>query len=237
LIGDHAEGNSDKTFNDLLEKGQVDGLLIASGTLSDSFLKKEVLDKYRPVVMVNRRVQGLAGSVTVNDELGASLAVGQLALSKPKLIAGIFGPSNIDTAQRRRIGFINACTKRGIKNLIIEETTWGMRAGYEAGLKLLQRKNPPDGIFASTIMMGIGLLRAAYELNISIPHSLQVVAMHDSDVANFLTPSLTTVHMPTIEMGSQSVDLLLRVIDGASASHLIVDIDPYLVVRQSSTKG
>jgi LacI family transcriptional regulator len=163
--------------------------------------------------------------------------VDHLSLSKPKLIAGIFGPSNIDTARRRRLGFVDACANLGIKNLIVEETNWNMRAGYEAGLKLLQRKNPPDGIFASTIMMGIGLLRAAYELNVPVPHSLQVVAMHDSDVANFLIPSLTTVHMPTIEMGSQSVDLLLRVIEGASVSHLIVDIDPYLVVRQSSTKA
>lgn len=43
LLGDHAEGNSEKIFTDLLERGQVDGLLIASGILSDTFLKKKFL--------------------------------------------------------------------------------------------------------------------------------------------------------------------------------------------------
>ena len=236
LIGDHAEGDSEKTFTDLLERGQVDGLLIASGTLSDTFLKKEILDHYKSVVVVNRRVKGVSASVTVNDELGASLAVDHLAQFGAKSIAGIFGPPNIDTTQRRRKGFESAATRNKLKQIVIEGDSWGMEAGRTAGLELLTKKVRPDVVFVSTIMMGIGFIRAAHELGIRIPNEVRVAALHDSDIANYLTPSLTTIHLPTVEMGSQSVDLLLRIIGGGMPGHLIVDTPPVLVVRDSSAK-
>jgi LacI family transcriptional regulator len=236
LIGDHAEGDSEKTFTDLLERGQVDGLLIASGTLSDTFLKKEILDHYKSVVVVNRRVKGVSASVTVNDELGASLAVDHLAQFGAKSIAGIFGPPNIDTTQRRRKGFESAATRNKLKQIVIEGDSWGMEAGRKAGLELLTKKARPDLVFVSTIMMGIGFIRAAHELGIRIPNEVRVAALHDSDIANYLTPSLTTIHLPTVEMGSQSVDLLLRIIGGGMPGHLIVDTPPILVVRDSSAK-
>jgi LacI family transcriptional regulator len=236
LIGDHAEGDSEKTFTDLLERGQVDGLLIASGTLSDTFLKKEILDHYKSVVVVNRRVKGVSASVTVNDELGASLAVDHLAQFGAKSIAGIFGPPNIDTTQRRRKGFESAATRNKLKQIVIEGDSWGMEAGRKAGLELLTKKARPDVVFVSTIMMGIGFIRAAHELGIRIPNEVRVAALHDSDIANYLTPSLTTIHLPTVEMGSQSVDLLLRIIGGGMPGHLIVDTPPILVVRDSSAK-
>ena len=104
LLGDHAEGNSEKTFADLLQRGQVDGLLIASGTLSDSFLKNEILNHHEPVVMINRKVRGASASVIVKDELGAELAVQHLSQYGTKTITGIFGPQYIETSQRRKKG-------------------------------------------------------------------------------------------------------------------------------------
>lgn len=236
LIGDHAEGDSEKTFTDLLERGQVDGLLIASGTLSDTFLKKEILDHYKSVVVVNRRVKGVSASVTVNDELGASLAVDHLAQFGAKSIAGIFGPPSIDTTQRRRKGFESAVTRNKLKQIVVEGNSWGMEAGRKAGLELLSKKSRPDVVFVSTIMMGIGFMRAAHELGVKIPNEIRVAALHDSDIANYLTPSLTTIQLPTVEMGSQSVDLLLRIISGGMPGHLIVDTPPVLVARDSSAK-
>ena len=221
LLGDHAEGNSEKTFTNLLESGQVDGLLIASGTLSDSFLKNQVLNHHDSVVMINRRVRGAAASVTAKDELGAELAVQHLS-------------QNIDTAQRRKKGFESAATKLGLKHQSIEVSPWGMEGGRTVGVEILKNKVLPDAVFASTIMMGIGFLRAAHELSIKIPEDVRVVALHDSSIADYLTPSLTTVNLPTIEMGMQAVDLLVRIMNGGSPTHLVVNDLPTLTIRESS---
>ena len=234
LLGDHAEGNSEKTFTNLLESGQVDGLLIASGTLSDSFLKNQILNHHDSVVMINRRVRGAAASVTAKDELGAELAVQHLSQYGTKSIVGLFGPQNIDTAQRRKKGFESAATKLGLKHQSIEVSPWGMEGGRTVGVEILKNKVLPDAVFASTIMMGIGFLRAAHELSIKIPEDVRVVALHDSSIADYLTPSLTTVNLPTIEMGMQAVDLLVRIMNGGSPTHLVVNDLPTLTIRESS---
>jgi LacI family transcriptional regulator len=235
LLGDHAEGNSEKTFTDLLQSGQVDGLLIASGTLSDSFLKNEILNHHDSVVMINRKVRGASASVIVKDELGAELAVQHLSQYGTKTITGIFGPQYIETSQRRRKGFEGAAEKLGIKHQSIEVASWGMEDGRKVGLEILSKKVLPDAVFTSTVMMGIGFLRAAHELSVKIPEELRVVALHDSSIANYLTPSLTTVNLPTIEMGMQAVDLLVRIMNGGSPSNLVVSDLPALTIRESSS--
>jgi len=236
LLGDHAEGHSEKTFADLLERGQVDGLLIASGTLSDSFLKNEVLNRHESVVMINRRVRGAAASVVVKDELGAELAVQHLSQYGTKTITGIFGPQHIETSQRRKKGFVSAAEKLGLKHQSIEVASWGMEDGRKVGLELLKKKVLPDAVFTSTIMMGIGFLRAAHELSIKIPEDVRVVALHDSSIANYLTPSLTTVNLPIIEMGVQAVDLLVTIMNGGTPANLVVSDLPTLTIRESSRR-
>lgn len=235
LLGDHAERNSEKTFLELLQRGQVDGLLIASGKLSDSVLKNEILNHHDSVVMINRKVRGAAASVIVKDELGAELAVQHLSQYGTKTITGIFGPQYIETSQRRKKGFEVAAEKLGLKHQSIEVASWGMEDGRKIGVELLSKKVLPDAIFTSTIMMGIGFLRAAHELSVKIPEDIRVVAMHDSSIANYLTPSLTTVNLPTIEMGIQAVDLLVRIMTGGSPSNLVVSDLPTLSIRESSS--
>jgi LacI family transcriptional regulator len=234
LLGDHAEGQTEKTFTDLLERGQVDGLLIASGKLSDTFLKNQVLNHHDSVVMVNRKVRGADASVTVQDKLGAEMAVQHLSQYGTKTIIGIFGPQNIETSQRRKKGFEFAAKKLGLKYETIEVSSWGMEDGRKVGIELLSKKVLPDAVFTSTIMMGIGFLRAAQELSIKIPEDVRVVALHDSPIANYLTPSLTTVNLPTVEMGAQAVDLLVGIMNGGPPAHLVVSDLPTLTIRESS---
>jgi LacI family transcriptional regulator len=185
--------------------------------------------------MINRKVKGASASVIVKDELGAELAVEHLSQSGTKTIVGIFGPQNIDTAQRRKKGFETAAEKFGIKHQSIEAASWGMEEGRKIGVELLSKKVLPDAVFASTIMMGIGFLRAAHELSVKIPEDVRVVALHDSSIANYLIPSLTTVNLPTIEMGMQAVDLLVRIMNGGSPSNLVVSDLPTLTIRESSS--
>lgn len=235
LLGDHEEGNSEKTLTDLLQRGQVDGLLIASGTHSDSVLRSEILNHHDSVVMINRKVRGASASVIVKDELGAELAVQHLSQFGTKTITGIFGPQYIETSQRRKRGFELAAEKLGLQHQSIEVASWGMEAGRKVGVELLSKKVLPDAIFTSTILMGIGLLRAAHELSVKIPEDVRVVALHESSIANYLTPSLTTVNLPTVEMGIQAVDLLVRIMNGGSPTNLVVSDLPTLTIRESSS--
>jgi LacI family transcriptional regulator len=234
VVGVHDE-NEGKNFTELLRQGRVDGLLIASGVLKDDELRRVIASGVGPVVLVNRRVRGIRASVVVDDESGAKLAVDHLRDLGHRNIGGMFGPTGVDTSVRRKKGFIAGCRDMApASRPTLDMPSWNYVAGYEGALELLNRKKRPSGIFASTLAMGIGTLRAARELNIQIPHDLSVIALHDSEIANYLDPPLTTVAMPAEEMGREAVEMLVSLIDGGPSREVIVGEEAKLVLREST---
>lgn len=232
-IGTQPEGEEETTMARLLELGRVDGLLVASGMLRDTSIRRLSIAGGGPIVVVNRRVRGVDSSVVVNDSAGAAMATNHLVEAGHTRIAGLFGPPHIDTAKRRRAGFLEACKGAHIEGIAIDCSSWDARVGYSATRALLSAGSPPTALFASTFMMGMGSLRAARDEHVLVPKELSVVALHDSEIADYLYPALTTVAMPAQRMGELAVDQLVSLLDGGAHRHLVVDEAPVLVQRAS----
>ncbi|MDM7483941.1 MAG: substrate-binding domain-containing protein, partial [Vibrio metschnikovii] len=52
-------------------------------------------------------------------------------------------------------------------------------------------------------------------------------------IANFMTPSLTTIHQPKYRLGQAAIDTLLNKLKNQSREPQVVQLEPTLVVRQS----
>lgn len=232
LTGTHHEGESESTFARLLQQGRVDGLLVASGLKRDAFIRQVAANG--PVALVNRRVRGVGASVVVDDAAGARLAIDHLVGLGHTNICGLFGPGYIDTSQRRQAGFASACQELGVTGAAVTCPSWNAAAGYQAARELIGTQDRFTAVFASTFLMGIGVLRAARELRVPVPKRLSVIALHDSELADYLAPPLTTVAMPSREMGRLGVSLLVGMLDGRPPRHVVVPDDPLLVVRGST---
>jgi LacI family transcriptional regulator len=222
IIGSHPEGSQQETFNLLLEQSRVDALIVASGLVNDKFVRHLAEIDGAPVISVNRRVRGVRASVTVDDAAGARTAVDHLADLGHTCIGGVFGPTSID--------------HRSLTSLESVRDSWGMRSGYEGGLDLLSQRRRPSAIFAPSLSMGIGVLRAALEVRASVPRELSVIALHDSELAEYLAPPLTTVAMPTEEMGRRASELAVGLIEGGRPQHVMLDHPPMLVRRSTTAE-
>jgi LacI family transcriptional regulator len=237
VLGSHTEGESEATFAPLLRQGRVDGLLVASGLLRDSFIRRIAVSGGGPVVLVNRRVRGVGASVVLDDAAGAATAVQHLVDLGHSRIAGIFGPDYIDTAQRRRKGFQKACAEAGVEGTVAAAPAFGAAGGYTCAMELLEDPDgAPSAIFASAFVMGIGVLRAARELKVATPRRLAVVALHDSELADYLAPPLTTVALPAEDMGATAVDQVVGMLNGSPGRNVVVRGTPRLVVRGSTAR-
>ena len=232
IVASRAEGEPEESFGRLLQTGPVDGLLVASGLLGDDFLRRVTFGG-GPVVLVNRRVQGVQASVTVDDAAGSALAVQHLVERGHRDIVGLFGPDDVDTSLRRRTGFEQGMRAAGLTPRSVGLTSWSMPAGYQAGLDLLSSGARPTAVFASTVAMGIGILRATRELGIDVPGELSVIGLHDIELADYLAPPLTLVKMPTEDMGAKAVRLLVSLISGGSPSNQVVR-GPMSIVERAS---
>lgn len=210
VIGSQSGGATRQTFLRLLHEDRVDGLLVASGTLDDEFIRGLKDDRGAPVVLVNRRVRGFPCSIILDDEAGSRLATAHLMEYGHRRIGALIGPPNIDTSRRRRNGFRKAIREGNGTEFIFPCKGWTAADGYAATMRLLDRDVDVTGIFASTLLMAFGAMRALAERGVRVPAEKSVVALHDSDLANYFTPPLTTVAMPAAELGAEAVDLLIE---------------------------
>ena len=93
------------------------------------------------------------------------------------------------------------------------------------------------GIFASTFAIATGVLRAARMAGVRIPDDVSLVGLHDSELADYLAPALTTVRLPVEEMAGRAVDLLVDLIDGGGQLSVMVRTPPVLIVRESTARA
>jgi LacI family transcriptional regulator len=233
VLGSAIGGQTSKTFAELLQHGRVDGLLIASGMPNDDLIRDTAKSALGPVVLVNRRVRGVASSVVVDDEAGSLLATEHLLEMGHRALVGIFGPPEVDTSRRRRKGFTSAAEAAGCPAVTISTPNWSEADGYAGALEALDEHPETTAIYASTLLMGIGVLHAAQDRGLVVPRDLSVISLHDSEVAQYLNPSLTTVAMPTEELGATAVDVLVGRIEGRRPRHVKVAGTGELIRRES----
>lgn len=105
---------------------------------------------------------------------------------------------------------------------------------FEGGRLLVDHLDPDvTGVAALNDRQAIGILQRAAEVGIRVPEDLSVVGSDDVSAAAFVSPSLTTVRIPTEELGRAAVSLLIdHVTDGGPviAEQLVGE----LVVRAST---
>lgn len=87
-------------------------------------------------------------------------------------------------------------------------------SGYRLTLQMLSRPDRPDCLITGNDNMAVGAYRAIHELGLTIPADIAVASFNDISVAQFLNPPLTTVHLPSEEIGETAVDLLMERIAG-----------------------
>ncbi len=81
---------------------------------------------------------------------------------------------------------------------------------------LLRMSNRPTAIVASAAELAIPLLHVCWRQGLQVPGQLSVASFNDISFAHYSIPPLTTVRVPTKEMGTRAAEALLAQIGGAA---------------------
>jgi LacI family transcriptional regulator len=225
-------------YRRLLLERRVDGLLLASATTSEPFLR-EIINTQLPLVLVNRSAGSIAPSITVDDALGMRMAVRHLLDLGHTSIGYVSGPSDADTAQRRLEGYVSELKHAGIAPRLdrVVESSFDEASGYQAAGELVTRwREPPTAIAVWSVASAIGVIAGVAARGLCVPDNVSVVAFHDAPLAAYLRPPLTTVRMPLAEMAALGVDTLLLRIAGKPVQSAVVETKPVVVVRESARR-
>ena len=139
-----------------------------------------------------------------------------------------------DRARNRRDGFLETLAAAGVpeSEIVVIETSYNIELGGSAMRSLMQTRPRPTAVFCGSDILAVGAVRTCKTEGIAIPEEVSVVGFDDLEIAQVVTPELTTLHVPVKSMGEAAADATLALFRGNKS--IVTHVPLRLVVRQST---
>jgi LacI family transcriptional regulator len=222
-------------FNEIIHPDEVSGLILVSLHQAlrddeDNELLERILERVNNVVCAEDGNERFA-SVTYDLQHAAHKAVTHLAQLGHQQIAFIGGPD------ARVSGYRNGLFDAGLEYnpaLVFHPGVVNIASeGYEGAKQLLELDALPTAIFAANDDVASGVISCLHQNNLHVPNDLAIVSVDDIEMAAFLTPPLTTVRLPKMELGRQSVQMLMDRAHHANQPPVSLVLPTELIIRKS----
>lgn len=237
-----ASGHDPKKDSEIIAsmaESRVEGVIICSKRFDAE--QSEKLRKFGiPTVLINDQHGGDGSHSIMHDDAWGSLTLTEHLLELGHTRIAYLGNGNAGvTNQQRQLGYQRALTNAGVvvsPEYIVMGPNGQPGGGFDTAQQLLHNQPPPTGIVCFNDMIAVGAIRAFDEAGLSVPQDCSIVGFDDIDLAAFVTPPLTTFRQPKFEMGRQSAEIILNLVNkqnGASPEHIMQRGE--LITRQSTT--
>lgn len=197
-------------IHSLLEK-RVEGILMNTVAGLSRAEQEELTRSRVPIVLLNRPPVTLRGFSTVlaDNYHGGYLAGEYLAGKGHTEIGHLTGRREHGNLMERTKGFQKALEEAGATAVIVRGPH-SSEGASKMMKELLNQKRALTALFAANDAMAFGALRAIFESGRRVPEDISVMGFDNVEMAELISPPLTTIHQPKYEMGWAAVEILLR---------------------------
>jgi DNA-binding LacI/PurR family transcriptional regulator len=213
-----AEADGADSVMDEILQYQVDGIVLASATLS-SAMTARCRDIGVPVVQINRRSDlDSRGHDTVSavtsDNVAGGREIGRLLLARGhRRIAFLAGLEDASTSREREQGLLEALRAAGQPLFAREVGHYDFEAAAAATRRLFKDRalaSRPDALFVANDHMAFAALDVLREeLGLRVPQDVSVVGFDDVPQAAWGAYRLSTMAQDVEAMVERTVDMLL----------------------------
>ncbi|MBL4805835.1 MAG: LacI family DNA-binding transcriptional regulator [Rhodobacteraceae bacterium] len=232
LIGNTDGGvTQEESYLRFLSTGMADGLIVLTGHLPVAGWGNSAA-AFPPLVAATRPIDHFdIDYVGVNDMVAAKMATEYLVSLGHMHIAYIAGPAGSAVSENRQAGYAKAMSAEWLVDG--DGTIEGGRAAVE---RLFIRDTLPTAFFCFNDDTAIGVIGALKSRGYRVPEDFSVIGFDDIPYANTITPSLTTVRQPRLQIGETAMGILLDKLTGNRDAPSKRLLHGDLVVRESCTR-
>ena len=200
----------------LLTSGLLDSVVVrlAQDPPDTNPLLSMISESGLPCVCIERPCDPKFGfpSVTYDDAGGAYAATHYLIAQGHRRIAHLRGDLHYPSARLRLQGYKQALVD---SQLLIDEqliygNAWTPKDAAEGVRHFLENSDPPTAIFAANDDFAFVAIEILREKGYRIPSDIAVIGFDDILMSREMTPALTSVRIPLLELGRQVVDIVLH---------------------------
>jgi LacI family transcriptional regulator len=239
LVLCNTEGDEQRMNSNLetLMQKRVDGLLLLCTETHQP--SREILQRYPsvPTVMMDwAPFDGDSDLIQDNSLLGGDMATQYLINKGHTHIACIAGPLDKTPARLRLEGYRDAMARAGLTIHDGDEIigNFEFSGGFEAMQMLLALEARPQAVFICNDAMAVGAYLALYQAGLRVPQDIAIVGYDDIELAQYMTPPLTTIHQPKDELGELAIDVLIHRISDPTQQQQRLQLTPVLMERGSA---
>lgn len=241
LLLSSSSGDIEKEENQIahFKRIGVNGLIIASMSLdyhATEYIKKLQATNF-PYTMISYMHDPDYWYVGIEQELGGYLATKHLIKLGYKSIGCVHGGIGNLLGEIRKNGYCRALSENGIEfdsHLIyyLDQTKSRFESGNDLGKEFLKFKKKPEALFFYTDSAAMGFLQSVSERGMNLPEDLAIVGFNDIEMAQYITPSLTTIRQDAFKIGKLAAEIVVNRIEGKEQANRTI-LKPELIVRDS----
>ncbi|SDQ74583.1 LacI family DNA-binding transcriptional regulator [Pseudovibrio sp. Tun.PSC04-5.I4] len=239
LVGEAASiGSSVTQLESLIAGGGVDGLVLqGAGTELDRSIEHAVSRKI-PLVFLQSGDINLAPVLSMDDKVAGYMATEHLLNRGHKKVGCITTKRGLQFSEARLEGWKMALLEQGIQpdETCVIPADPNHASGYLAVKQLFEASPETTAVVVSNVLSAVGVLAYLADSGKSVPDDVSVIAINDTDVAEYIRPALTSIKMPLHTMGAEAVRLVCA---GKPLDHSeikISDPSPILIERSSVSR-
>jgi LacI family transcriptional regulator len=223
-----------RRFDALISDHHPDGVVLTPPITDYAPLLKRLRERDVPYASVSPlQRKGVIG-VSMDEQAAARAIVEHLLSLGHRRIAHVIGIADHGASRWRLAGYREAMAAAGLpeKPSLVVQGAFTFGSGVAAARELFALKQRPTAVFAANDDMAIGVMWAAGEYGLKVPHDLSVCGFDDTPLARQLWPALTTVQQPSRAMGKIAAQQLLNLLRGRGGH--MVQVPFALQIREST---
>jgi DNA-binding LacI/PurR family transcriptional regulator len=200
-------------YEEMLRTRRVDGLILVESETRDARINKLEEDNF-PFVLIGNPL-GLSGIYSVDNDnvFAGEMATRHLIDEGFQRIGFLGGRNGITVSDDRIAGYQRAVQGAGLEHLVWH-SDFGSLAACQTAVTILSKEDRPEALVVLDDFMAMGVVLAARDLNLRIPHDIAIVGFNDSNICDLLECGLTSVSLNISSIVDQACSTLLSIIEG-----------------------
>ena len=142
-------------------------------------------------------------------------------------------PNAFPSIEERRRGYVQALSDNDIPERYFADSHMAYDEVADSTIELLRRYPQVTALFCGNDLTAAAAMQAARATGRRLPEELSIIGFDDIDLAEHLTPSLTTMHVDKAGLGRMAVQLLANRAEFPDAACVTATLRPTLIERQS----
>lgn len=228
---------SQQSYLELIRSKRIDGVIYSGPQFNDETLES-LLTIGLPTVLMGNLPNTPFCSVDINNRQAAQIATEHLMDCGHTDIACITNASLSYTAAKDRLqGYRDVLEKHRIAydKSLVRYGAFTPESGYFQMKDLLKSQSHiPSAVFVASDVVAVGAIAAIHEKGLRIPQDIAMIGFDDVPIAQYLVPSLSTIHIPIKSMALLAFTMLMQLIDKQPPEEKNIFLDSHLVIRESS---